>query len=483
MCLRHGKDDNMKVYQVIYTSVQHSLSDTELGLSNQGGLRVYSCSQGLSRENLDEIIRVASYRLPKDNTIEYSKNVGDPSVPGLFPKTFRTLRLADGKLAAVQSVYSGVDYLGHEGNFFSHALIFEGAEDDFLPELYYGCDKFKTYLTPEETQREIVHYLPAADDAKPKEGMEDKVCAFIGEHKRELSYILNNAISLIASKKAIKNICISTSSEEETAMYLIALKYLLPRDMEENMGISTYNVYLPSEKQDKIIFHGTISGKNNITKQAIETRESCMFMDMEKLDMSAYEISPLLVKWEPKELRSEYALLGIRSVEGLLDWENTYENVTSPGMGAKLIRLKESGGGRAFVRRARQLYSLIGDDEYKDVRFEISKVMYDNIDMFPDEVNSLTDMHMSQIVEKLSAGQSFDLGSIFSSTEHENVQIAEMKRHIGAIMTELARRESRLDDKTKYIFLGLFAQLKHKYGDESWRDFFSGNRIHLTTFV
>ena len=470
----------MKVYQAIYTSVQHSLSDTELGLSNQSGLRVYSCSQGLTRENLDDIIRIASYRLPKDNTIEYSKTVGDPTVPGLFPKTFRTLRLSDGKYAAVQSVFSGVDYLGHEGNFFSHAFVFDEVEDGFIPELYYGNDKFKTFLTEHEAAKEIVSYLPMLE---VETNLEEKVLSFIDTHKRELSYILNNAIGILASSKTVKNICIATASEEETAMYLVALKYLLPRDIESNMGISTYNVYLPSEKQDKIIFHGTINGKNNITQQAIEARESCMYMDMDKLDASAYEISPLLEKWTPKELREEYAKLKLKRVAGLLDWENTYENMTSPGMGAKLLRLKESGGKYAFLYRASQIYPLIKEEEYKDVSFEISKVMYDNIDMFPNEVSSLTKMHITQIIEKMSAGQSFDLSSVFSSKEHENLQVAELKNHVGAIIAEIGKPETKIDDQTKYIFMGLFARIKHKYGDETWKDFFGGNRIHLTTFV
>lgn len=55
----------MKVYQLIYTSVQHSLSDPELGLVNQSGLRVFSCTQGLTKQNIDETIRFATYRLPK----------------------------------------------------------------------------------------------------------------------------------------------------------------------------------------------------------------------------------------------------------------------------------------------------------------------------------------------------------------------------------------------------------------------------------
>ena len=83
----------MKVYQLIYTSVQHSLSDPELGLVNQSGLRVFSCTQGLTKQNIDETIRFATYRLPKNNEIKYTQTPCDPTVPELFPKIFRTFRL------------------------------------------------------------------------------------------------------------------------------------------------------------------------------------------------------------------------------------------------------------------------------------------------------------------------------------------------------------------------------------------------------
>ena len=244
----------MKVYQMIYTSVQHSLSDQELGLSNQAGLRVYSCSQGLERENLDEIARFASYRLPKNNTKEYSKVVGDPTVPEMFPKTFRTLKLSDGKYAAIQSVFSGVDYQGHEGNFFAHALIFDNVEPDFFPEQYCNSKTFKTYLTEKEASTELVHYLPILESAEKNSEYEEEIYKFIDGHKKELSYLINSVITLLMGSN-IKNICVATLSGEETEKYLVSLKYLLPRDVSLGTGISTYNVYLPSDKQDSICMH------------------------------------------------------------------------------------------------------------------------------------------------------------------------------------------------------------------------------------
>ena len=472
----------MKVYQMIYTSVLHSLSDQELGLSNQPGLRVYSCSQGLERENLDEVARFSSYRLPKNNAQADSNVVGDPSVPELFPKTFRTLKLSDGKYAAIQSVFAGVDYQGHEGNFFSHALIFDNVEPDFFPEQYCRSKTFRTHLTEKEASRELVHYLPILEEAERDTEFEEEIYKFIDSHKKELSYLINSVITLMMGSN-IKNICIATLSSDETEKYLVSLKYLLPRDVSLGAGISTYNVYLPSDKQDSICLHGTIKGKNNITREAIESKTDCMYIDMDKIDTASYAISPLLSKWTVKELREEYAELKIHSVTGLLDWVASFENTDKPGMGGKLIRLKASAGESAFAKRASELYPLIKEKEYEAVRFEVTKVMYDNIDLFPEELDDLTDSYITQTMTKLAKGERYDLGAIFSSMEYEKNQVAIMKKKIPEIMARIGGAGSKISDKNKFVLLGFFAQLKHKYGDENWKDFFNGNRMHLTTFV
>ena len=128
----------MKVYQMIYTSVKCSLSDPEIGLTNQAGLRVFSCTQGLKKQNLDELIRFATYRLPKNNDIIYNNKPCDPEIPELFPKIFRTLKLSDGKYAAMQISYAGYDFEEQPGNVFAHAFIFDDVPDDFIPEKYFG---------------------------------------------------------------------------------------------------------------------------------------------------------------------------------------------------------------------------------------------------------------------------------------------------------------------------------------------------------
>jgi len=472
----------MEVYQVIYTSVEHSLSDTELGLTNGPGLKTYSCSEGLTRENLDEIARFCSYRLPKNNTKEYSQVVGDPQVPEQFPKIFRTLRLSDGRMAAIQSCYAGVDHQGQEGNFFAHALVFDNYDSEFFPERYYKNSVFRTYLTADEAEKELVKYLPEVENLEVDEEHEKAVFEFIAAHKRELSYIINQSIKILAGSE-FNNLCIVTDSEEDTAMYLVALKYLLPRDLEENLGISTYNVYLPSNRQEKIVFHGTINGQNNITPEAIEYRKNCVYINVNDINTDEVQMSPLLQNWDIQILRKEYSEIKIKSVEALLNWVAAYENTTKPGMGSKLLRLKASVGEAAFIKRANEIYPLLQKDEYKDVRFEITKIMYDNIDYFQKQFAELIAQYVDLTVKKLCEGESYDMGTMFSSKLNERMQVAELKKQINHIMELVNSENCRISDKNKFVLLGFFAHIKHKFGNESWKEFFAGKREHLTVFV
>lgn len=471
----------MKVYQLIYTSVQHSLSDAQLGLVNQPGMRVYSCSQGVTRENIEEITRFASYRLPKNNDIAFSEVIGDPTIPGMFPKIFRTLHLSDGRYAAIQSVFSGVDYQNQPRNFFAHALIFDEVDNSFFPEQYCGSEIFKTYLTTEEAEKELVHYLPVLEDIKPDESFEKEIKIFIDLHKKEMSYLLKQALMIMGSD-TITHMCISTESEYLTQSYLVALKYMLPRDIEYNTGISTYNVYIPSDKQNQIIFNGTIKGKNNITRQAVEMRTTCMYIDMEKTDFVSDEGSPLF-KWSMDELRGEYEKYNFESVQQLNDWLSTHENTNKPGMGAKLLRFKESAGDKRFSIRAAELYEHIDDEDMKPVRFEVCKVMYDNSKLFPELLQSITDNYVTMCLNKLCRGQNYDIEDIFPDGAEAKAQAQLFKNKMMDYMEIIRKNFDTIGQHNKYLLLTLLAQVKHETGDPTWKAFFKDRKLYITTFT
>lgn len=471
----------MRVYQLIYTSVQHSLSDNSLGLANQPGLRVYSCTQGITKENIGEIIKFASYRLPKNDKTSYSEVIGDPKIPEMFPKSFRTLHLSDGRYAAVQSVYSGVDFQGQPGNFFAHALVFEEPDADFFPEQYFKSSAFKTYLTTKEAERELVHYLPPLDGLKPEEDVKNEIASFIGAHKKEMSYLLEKALETLVSDTVV-NMCVSAASEELTADYLLSLKWLLPRDISLNTGISTYNIYIPSDRQKQIVFNGTIKGKNNITKQAVETRTTCIYIDMEQTDFSNTEINPLL-EMNIDNLRREYGRYNFSSVTQLNDWLTSLKNENAPGIGAKLLNLKASAGNNAFALRVAELYEKLDDASMSAVRFEVLKAAYDNLELFEDKSTEITEKYVGMCVDKLCRGENYDIYDLFADGANNLARAEKIKKNIPEYIDKIKENYDKIGEKNKYIFLILFARIKQESGGGTWKEFFGGNKERLRVFV
>lgn len=471
----------MKVYQMIYTSVENCLADPELGLQNIPGTRVYSCSQGLTRENISELMRFSTYRLPKNNTTTYPTGFADPSVAGLFPKTFRTLRLSDGKLCAIQSVYAGYDINGEAGNFFAHALVFDEYDNDFFPEQYFGSELFRTYLTKEEHNTKLVRYMPILENPQKPASLESEICEFIASHTKELTYLINQAVTMLTSDN-IKNICISTSDEDITEKYLVALKWLLPRDVSQNTGISTYNVFLPSDKQDKIVFHGTIKDKNNITSDIIDARDTCIYIDMETIDFAAVSPSSLF-RLDVKDIRKEYAKYNISSISAYLDWFALTQNVTFSGIGGKLLKFKRSAGDNAFAIRAKELFANIDNDDMKDVRFEISKVMYDHLELFTDETEKVTEIYVTACIDRLCRGENYDIESVFTDTPDAQRQINVMLNKLNEYMDCICDNFDSMGERNRRLVLNFIARLKHSSDFESWAKMLGNKKRYISVIT
>lgn len=471
----------MKVYQMIYTSVKCSLSDPEIGLTNQAGLRVFSCTQGLTKCNIDEIIRFATYRLPKNNDVIYGNKPCDPNVPRLFPKIFRTLKLSDGRYAAMQISYAGYDFEGQPGNVFAHAFVFDDVDEDFLPEKYFGHPLYRTHLTEKDLEGQIVHYLKPLDGIEPTEGLEEKVISFINDHKNELTYILDKAMQMLTTDD-IKNICIATNEHELTEMYLLALRWLLPRDGAEALGISTYNVYLPSDKQQQIVFHGTVKGRNNITQQAVEVRKNCMYIDVENTRFER-DARSMLFRFSVQELREIYAQYKFTAPQQLLAWEATWENTTKSGIAGKLIRLKKTAGSEAFCRRVTEIYPAINDFNMTSVRYELSKIMFDNLELFPKDAKKITEIYLDRYIDKLCAGENVVMETNPFVSSDNAADLAAVVCGSMEQYTELIRDNlDGIPEVNRLELLKLFGNLKHALGKKSWKELFKTNE-QLTPFI
>ena len=468
----------MKIYQLIYTSVKYSLSDSSKGLSNQSGLRVYSCSEGVTRENIQEILRFSLYRIPRKSATEYSDIPCDPSVPELFPKIFRTLKLSDGRYAAIQVVYSGMDFKGDRGNYYAHALIFDEVGQDFFPEQYYNSPLFTTYLTKSHQEGTLVKYLPEAEE-KRDETLDERVREFVRENKQQMEYLVDAALGLFTDDE-IRNICVASDSEALSAMYLVALKYLLPRDISRYTGISTYNVYLPSDKQYNIVFHGTVKDNNNITTDLIKARISCMYIDMETANFYTERELPIF-KMDFGTLHKRYSDCRITSVSGFIDWCDTYTHETEPGIGARLLKLQQSAGDRALKARLDEIYSVMDDNDHRDVKFELAKILYDNSEKLPSKESAITANFIQLCVNNMCDGEEYPISDNCSGMTEAQAKITASS--IRDYMRPIGEKYDSLPEFNKKSFVEFFAILKHAANKNTWRELFLNDDEMMTTFV
>ncbi len=467
----------MKIYQMIYTSVKHSLSDSARGLSNGEGKRVYSCSEGLTRENINELVRFSNYKMIKASGIKYSPEPCDPSVPEQFPKSFRTLRLSDGRFAAIQAVYSGVDFEGERGNSYAHALIFDEYDGDFFPERYYNSPLFTTCLTKKQQENGMVRYLPEAEDLRDTK-LDAEVEEFAKRHRKELLYLLEKAMALLTSSD-IRNICIVTDNEKATAMYLLAIKYYLPRDIARHTGISTYNVYLPSENQFNIVFHGSVKGINNITANAIASKDSCLYIDMDNADFKTE--NPLPAADIPLDrLRRMYAECNFNSASAFYDWCDTYRYEKEQGVGARLIKLQRSGGNEVLRSRLCDIYDTTYK-AHKEVSFEIAKILYDNSNMLPEREENISREFMRQCVNKMCGGEEYPLSD--TCAQMSEIQAAAILGNLREYMGKIIAAYDNITKYNKKMLVEFFAVLKHRGIVDSWKKLFSGNADMLCAFV
>ncbi len=457
----------MKIQQLIYTSVKYALSDSEKGLANRPGYRVYSCSEGLSREDIQEIIKYSGYRLPDGNDTDYPTEFASAEVADKFPKCFRTLKLKSGKYVAIQSVFAGTDYQGNPGNFFSHAFIFSETDDTFEAVDYYNSPAFRTHLEPEDVAEHIVKYLPETDEIPMDEALGERVCDFTLSHREQLGYLWQQMDDILKNH-TYNHMCIATSKQEESDLYLISLKKLLPAALRE--GISTYNVFLPSDKHKEITLHATLKGNNNVTDKSIEAHINCLYVDMDEMDFSE-TIIPAVFDFDYDKLmeyRKKYNFKDILEFEA---WLETYDTQASVGM--KLMRLKKFIGDDIYRDRALELFENIDKDEMTAVRYDILKGMYENLDLFPADASDISDHFLAEAMEHTALGTESDLTSILDAPEKNALAV----RQLDHMMSILKRYEKTMTPNAKLVLLRFFAVLKKNSGYESWRAMFGENLI------
>ncbi len=469
----------MKIQQLIYTSVKSSLSDLEKGLVNQSGFRVYSCSQGMEKDDVSEIVKYASYRLPRSSEVKYSDTPCDPSVPELFPKTFRSFVLPSGRAVALQTVYSGYDFTGNPGNFFAHAFIFEDASVD--PCEYFESPDFRTYLTEQEADKPIVTYLPELDEVRKKDGLTEEVDAFIAAHTEECAYVYAHAAAAL-EKTGKKNMCLICQTQHESDMYLLSLKRMLPPSLTDGAGISTYNIFLPSDKQTTVSFHATVAGMNNITEKSIQTHSYCDMIDMSKADFSAAAVSPAFDMPRAK-LIEYYDKYKFDSIQKLKTWLKTFDAMEG-GIISKLDDLRKVCGDEVYRARATELKNGEDREEISGIYFELVTNMFNNIDAFDDEErDKIIKDYLIGGIESICMGDDCNLENVFKGVKDPKSAAEAVLKYIGSIMDVISINFDTINDKKSLLLLRLLAIIKQTAEVDTWKNMFSDNHENMSIFV
>ena len=58
----------------------------------------------------------------------------------------------------------------------------------------------------------------------------------------------------------------------------------------------------------------------------------------------------------------------------------------------------------------------------KNVKFELSKIMFDNIELFPNEKERVTEIYMGQCIEKLAKARMFEFVNPLGNGENAKEQ-------------------------------------------------------------
>ncbi len=467
----------MKISQLIYTSVKYSLSDSEIGLINEPGYRVYSCTQGLTEEEISEIVRFCGYRLPKDCDVKYSKTYFDSEIPDLFPKTFRTFKTETGKYVAIQVVYSGVDVNGEDGNFFAHALLFDDTPVGFTPESFYGSPIFRKFLTNEEIDRELVRYLPMIEESETDNELRNKIDNFVYNHKVQMSSVLDQAMAVFA-ENGKTHICISAKNQEESDYYVLGLKRILPPEFSDSLGVSTNNIFLPSNSQQKIILNGTISGKNNISDDDIENRNNCVYIDVQRIETDG--VKPMkLFEMSFDELYESYKRFSIKNGKQLQIWMNSYERLNQQGVSERLRDLYNHVGEQLFVERAFAVYNKLGQNDYKQVKFEVLEVIFEHADLFPDIFDDVSYSLADEGISCITSGEPKNIENVF-----KDIKIDIAKKIYNSLKQKLDELTSEtFDEKSGILLLRVFSLIKNACSIRTWQEFFDYNDSYFAEFL
>ena len=226
--------------------MQWKFTSCRYNIEHSNGFNTYSMSEGLTREDKDDLIRCAGSYTPPDH-LPYRPT--QEEIDALFPVVFASFPLRSGKWAVTRTVYIGKDYAGVRwGNFFSHGIIAPGCGSHcslpinwpFYPIRLWNSPLFANGLTDDELQEHIPPPLPQLTiDENDLFDFSQEIPRFLGDRsirEQSLSLLLESVRNCHPSGKAV----VLRDDPENLPMWLAAIQYAFPLHLASDISFTTY---------------------------------------------------------------------------------------------------------------------------------------------------------------------------------------------------------------------------------------------------
>ncbi|HEY0378373.1 MAG TPA: hypothetical protein VGC87_15765 [Pyrinomonadaceae bacterium] len=231
----------MSFRQTYYTSC-------EQGLRGGKGFQISAATEGIEPSILQQIERLGLYVPP----------VSSPSRPSSeeierFPVSLLFQHLGDGSAVLAQAKYTGADYSGRFGNYFTHSLISSDPEQDLgreglLPIELWGALMWSATESPHTGLPPLGH-LEAGGVIDP-----ERVAEFLAEGGRmqHLPVFLTAVESALSTGRRV----VMVDDSQAVALWIAAASYALPRRLALKLS---FNTYVKNPYQTEFLIVGTTS--------------------------------------------------------------------------------------------------------------------------------------------------------------------------------------------------------------------------------
>lgn len=219
----------MGIAQLFYTSCKN-------GMSNGMGFQTFSMSKSITEEEKSEIESYCTY-IPPDGL---PTQPSEEEIHRLFPVALSSFRLKTGKYCICCSTYTGKDYSGRYGNYFSHVLISEN-EWPFYPIELYGSSVFRSFLSKDEEESEEMEYLPELEKIPLGNVIDfDSISLFLKDslqkRRKNLVDLMQSALAYSKEKKRI----VFSDVKNANPFWIGAVQMSLPIRAAQNFSFTTY---------------------------------------------------------------------------------------------------------------------------------------------------------------------------------------------------------------------------------------------------